>query len=573
MKNFIYKSLFLFFILTFFLSKGLYANFFATGEKLTTEKLPLDTFLKSEEKLLQKQSNSFIQENSQVDEELSFKKKFSWGLLRNCILSRSLQKALNLFDYIVDSFNNGNLFYNPEIEFLFFKISNSFAEIDEVKPRHLRSLRDKVIRFNKYLEKYVASRKRFLNEHDFNLINKIQKFNSLLINYLLKEDLLGLSFGDKFVDYVFCRPWEIICENKEIAISGLAAASAVGLYFLWSQITKLRRKIFPEKDNPGRRTIFFSNKGLKNKGNTCFMNSILQCLPDVSPLREAILKNLGKAQGADGTDDIAMECADLISKLRDAAIEEGSYDPESFVKNALTTILGKEYSVGTQEDAHEFLTKLLGRLVRTETTVSELITCDLVNSVKCQNCNRTSEKIDRGGLGVSVEIPESDNVKNLTKDCLNKFFGKEEFSGKNKYYCEKCKKKVDADKQLKLQKAPRVLIIQLKRFNYNKENKEEKKIKTSISFPTQNLDLKDFITQNDSDDNTKYDLIGIAFHRGRSLKGGHYISLSKDYRTKKWYKYNDSDVTQIEDMKIQEIASEGKYNSFNPYILFYQIQD
>lgn len=56
--------------------------------------------------------------------------------------------------------------------------------------------------------------------------------------------------------------------------------------------------------------------------------------------------------------------------------------------------------------------------------------------------------------------------------------------GENKYYCEKCDKKVKAEKVLTIKKLPRNLILSLKRFEYNYEIDAKIKINDYCEFPT-----------------------------------------------------------------------------------------
>ena len=61
-----------------------------------------------------------------------------------------------------------------------------------------------------------------------------------------------------------------------------------------------------------------------------------------------------------------------------------------------------------------------------------------------------------------------------------------------------------------------------------------------------------------------YDLIGIITYLGECKKNECSIAYCKDPLNGKWYKYNDTNVDEINDFK-KEVIDFAK-----PYILFYQ---
>ena len=99
---------------------------------------------------------------------------------------------------------------------------------------------------------------------------------------------------------------------------------------------------------------------------------------------------------------------------------------------------------------------------------------------------------------------------------MGTFFRKETLSGENKYYCEKCKKKVVASKGYMVQKSPDTMFLQLKRFN-----NYGRKIGKRVDFPDK-LSLRKV-----SRDRSVYELYGIVVHAGGSLGGGHYYAYCK----------------------------------------------
>jgi ubiquitin carboxyl-terminal hydrolase 47 len=69
-----------------------------------------------------------------------------------------------------------------------------------------------------------------------------------------------------------------------------------------------------------------------------------------------------------------------------------------------------------------------------------------------------------------VNQPFGSDEKNTSVDEALRFFLKAEvLNGDNKYSCEKCNKKCDAVKGIKLDKLPYILALQLKRFDFDYE--------------------------------------------------------------------------------------------------------
>ena len=97
----------------------------------------------------------------------------------------------------------------------------------------------------------------------------------------------------------------------------------------------------------------------------------------------------------------------------------------------------------------------------------------------------------------------------------------------NSYYCEECKRKVKAEKSLKVVEYPEYLTFVLKRFEFYSHRL---KINSRFEFP-----FGEFIM----DDGVKFELNGIIVHQGLS-EIGHYFSLIK--LKNKWYEFNDQNV-------------------------------
>ena len=151
-------------------------------------------------------------------------------------------------------------------------------------------------------------------------------------------------------------------------------------------------------------------------------------------------------------------------------------------------------------------------------------------------------------------------------DCLNLFNSEEILDGDNEWYCNKCKKHVDAVKKMDVYKSPYYLIFQLKRFKQDNEGSSifsifnSSKNTTFIDFPMTNLDLSNYILSENNQGGI-YDLIGVINHYGGE-SFGHYTAYCLN--GKKWMEYNDEYVAEIKKGNIITNAA---------YVLFYRRRD
>lgn len=156
-----------------------------------------------------------------------------------------------------------------------------------------------------------------------------------------------------------------------------------------------------------------------------------------------------------------------------------------------------------------------------------------------------------------VEQPNSKIGHITLDDCLKVNSEMEQLGQRDQWYCPRCKTHVCAFKQCCIWSSPEILIIHLKRFGYNRLGRE--KVTTYVDFPISNLDLSDYMVQA-PEDHMLYDLFAISCHTG-GLGGGHYYTYAKNCEDNKWYCFNDSSVTHVQEKEIR---------TSNAYLLFYQ---
>ncbi|XP_057861239.2 ubiquitin carboxyl-terminal hydrolase 25 isoform X1 [Cryptomeria japonica] len=311
--------------------------------------------------------------------------------------------------------------------------------------------------------------------------------------------------------------------------------------------------------------------GLKNAGNSCYLNSVLQCLTFTPPFANFCLANKhssssGPSGNANRNTTTCPFC--LVEKriIRSLSVDSLSEPPLRIV-NSLH-LFAKHFRPGRQEDAHEFLrfvieacndvcvkmykarNNLGAKQLKQEpnTIVKEIFGGVLQSQVRCLSCGAESNKMD-DIMDISLEILHASSLK----EALGRFFQVESLDGNNKYSCEKCKKLSAARKQLSIIQAPNVLVIQLKRF----EDVFGGKIDRNIIFE-EHLELANYMARTIQDSRPEYSLFGTIVHSGCLQDSGHYYAYVKDANAR-WYCCNDAHVSAA---TIQAVLSEKVYILF-----------
>ena len=141
---------------------------------------------------------------------------------------------------------------------------------------------------------------------------------------------------------------------------------------------------------------------------------------------------------------------------------------------------------------------------------------------------------------INLPIP---NMKSPSLyDCFDLYTENELLDGDNQWFNEVTGQKECVYKTNIFWSFPTILIVDLKRVN-------SKNVKTPmlVSFPITDLNLSRY-SIGYKNDSYMYDLYGICNHFGNSM-GGHYTAYIKNANGK-WYHFNDTSVTQIQESQI-----------------------
>ncbi|KAJ5080211.1 ubiquitin carboxyl-terminal hydrolase [Anaeramoeba ignava] len=336
--------------------------------------------------------------------------------------------------------------------------------------------------------------------------------------------------------------------------------------------------------------------GLENIGSTCYANSVLQQLFGIQFFRETILsinteELLKSQQQTDDEQDDAIPVLFELKKIFQGLQRKEDKSQSTFeFCQTFKNIDGNPIKAGKQEDAIEFLHNLFDKIARalknTENydLLQKLFEVELVNHFICNEKRHKINHIEKE-LSVSVEVKHKTNLI----ESLEHYVEGEFMKAENQFYCSKCEKKVDALKKIYFGSLPKILIIHLKRFEYNPQNGSRTKVDSEFEFPVE-LDMSKFTLEekerqtkiktkqiqiqienhenqnqnenqkNNGNQNEKcktikhspdyfhYHLVGVVVHNG-NLNQGHYISYIQENQTEKLYNFN-----------IQENQTEKLYN-------------
>ncbi|KAL5010194.1 hypothetical protein ScPMuIL_012499 [Solemya velum] len=224
--------------------------------------------------------------------------------------------------------------------------------------------------------------------------------------------------------------------------------------------------------------------GLVNQAMTCYLNSLVQTLFMTPEFRNAIYRWEFDGIEEEKAKSIPYQLQKLFLLLQTSkrrAVETTD----------LTQSFGWDSSeVWHQHDVQELCRVMFDAL---EVKWKNTVQADLINQlyqgklkdyVKCLECHNESARLDTF-LDIPLVIRPfgEEKVYKSVEEALRAFVQPEILDGSNQYFCEKCNKKCNAHKGLKFIKFPYMLLLQLKRFDFDYTTMHRIKLNDKMTFP------------------------------------------------------------------------------------------
>lgn len=341
-----------------------------------------------------------------------------------------------------------------------------------------------------------------------------------------------------------------------------------------------------------QRSVPLGVTGFRNLGNTCFLNSSLQCLSATIPLTDYFLgydyrSEINHKNPLGTAGKLVVEYAELMkgvwlgknTVIRPIAFKSQlerfapqfcgfqQHDSQELlaylldgIHEDLNRIEKKPYiedrDCDGTSDEQDAIEAWKNYLRRDKSLIVDIFQGQMRSKLQCLKCGHANIRFEPF---MYLSLPISASCRTIA-DCLDLYLAQENLVGANQWYCGKCKTHRDATKKTDLWILPPILIVHLKRFNFNDFGHLGSKNNAEICYPIQDWDLSSFVCSRGSE-HPLYDLYAVSNHVG-GLGGGHYTAYAQNRFNDQWYEFNDSTYRAVDEREL-------KRNSRSAYVLFY----
>ncbi|KAM9285923.1 ubiquitin carboxyl-terminal hydrolase 42-like [Cariama cristata] len=276
--------------------------------------------------------------------------------------------------------------------------------------------------------------------------------------------------------------------------------------------------------------------GLYNRGNTCFLNSVLQCLTYTPPLANYLLSRQHSQSCAD--QGFCMMCTMEVHVEKVLSCSGSAIEPTPVLKELPR--IGAHFQLGIQEDAHEFFCYAMDAMQRAclsrssdwdassqaGTLIHQVFGGLLRSRVTCLSCKAVSDTYD-AFRDIPLDITAASSVAGALAD----FVKPEHLEGENGYRCSKRPQSSEQRLRCCLSEQCHAQFL---------DCKDCRLLPSKLVQYPEYLDLGAYMAQAEGEP-LLYSLYAILVHEGSSCWSGHYYCFVKA-SDGCWYKMDDDSV-------------------------------